>query len=56
MLQKMISFISIIVLLVGSLLLLAEGLGFVSSHNVIFAGVVCFIFSALIEVILKISR
>ena len=53
MFQKTISFISIIILLIGSLLMLAGGLGFISSHIVIFAGVGCVIISAFIDIILK---
>jgi len=48
-----ISAISIILILLGSILMLAAGLGFTSSNNAIFAGVVCFIVSTFIEGIFK---
>jgi hypothetical protein len=40
-------------MLLGSILMLAAGLGFTSSNNAIFAGVACFIVSAFIEGIFK---
>ncbi len=48
-----ISAIPIILMLLGSILMLAAGLGFISSNNAIFAGVACFIVSAFIERIFK---
>ena len=48
-----ISAIPIILMLLGSILMLAAGLGFISSNNAIFAGVACFIVSAFIEGIFK---
>ena len=48
-----ISAIPIILVLLGSILMLAAGLGFISSNNAIVAGVVCFIVSAFIEKIFK---
>ena len=51
--EQAISAIPIILMLLGSILMLAAGLGFISSNNAIFAGVVCFIVSAFIEGILK---
>jgi hypothetical protein len=51
--EQMISAIPIILLLLGSMLMLAAGLGFISSNNAIFAGVVCFIVCAFIEGIFK---
>ena len=51
--QQTTSFISIILLLLGSILLLTAGLGFISSKLVIAAGVVCFIIFVFIDVILK---
>jgi hypothetical protein len=51
--EQMISAIPIILMLLGSILMLAAGFGFISSNNAIFAGVVCFIVSAFIEGIFK---
>jgi uncharacterized membrane protein len=51
--EQVISAIPIILLLLGSILMLAAGLGFISSNNAIFAGVVCFIVCAFIEGIFK---
>jgi len=51
--EQMISAIPIILLLLGSMLMLAAGLGFISSNNAIFAGVLCFIVCAFIEGIFK---
>jgi uncharacterized membrane protein len=51
--EQMISAIPIILLLLGSILMLAVGLGFISSNNAIFAGVACFIVCAFIEGIFK---
>jgi len=51
--EQAISAIPIILMLLGSILMLAAGLGFISSNNAIFAGVVCFIVSAFIEGILR---
>jgi len=51
--EQAISAIPIILMLLGSILMLAAGLGFISSNNAIFAGVTCFIASAFIEGIFK---
>lgn len=48
-----ISAIPIILMLLGSILMLAAGFGFISSNNAIFAGVACFIVSVFIERIFK---
>ena len=54
MYQSKIGFISVILLLLGSILLLAMGLGLISSHYVLVVVLVCFIFSVLfIERVLK---
>ncbi len=45
--------ISIIPLLLGSILLMAVGFGFISSNNVLLVGILCFIVSALIGGIFK---
>ena len=50
--EQAISAISIIPLVLGSILMLAAGFGFLSNH-VIFAGVVCFIVSVFINRISK---
>ena len=50
--EQAISAISIIPLVLGSILMLAAGFGFISNY-VIFAGVVCFIVSAVIGGISK---
>ncbi len=46
-------FISIILLLLGSMLMLIKGFGFISSKYAIVAGVVCFIVSMFLEGIFK---
>ena len=51
--QQTISFISIILLLLGSILMLVLGFGYISSKLAIVAGVVCLIISVFIDVILK---
>ena len=51
--EQAISAIPIILMLLGSILILATGLGFISSNNAIFAGVACCIASAFIEGIFK---
>jgi len=45
--------ISIIPLLLGSILLMAVGFGFISSNNVLLVGILCFIVSALIGGVFK---
>ncbi|MCP4611869.1 MAG: hypothetical protein GY845_24465 [Planctomycetes bacterium] len=45
--------ISIVPLLLGSILLIAVGFGFISSNNVLLVGIFCFIVSALIGRIFK---
>jgi len=47
--QQTISFISIILLLLGSILMLVLGFGLISSKLAIVAGVVCFIASVSVE-------
>ena len=47
------SAIQIILLLLGSILMLTAGLGFISSKYAIVAGVVCFIVSMFLEGIFK---
>ena len=51
--QQKISFISIILLLLGSILMLVLGFGLISSKLAIVAGVVCFITSVFIDGIFK---
>jgi len=46
-------FISIILLLLGSMLMLIKGFGFISSKYAIVAGVLCFIISVFIEILLN---
>ncbi len=54
MYQSKIGFISVILLLLGCILLLAMGIGFISSHYVLVVVLVCFIFSvSFIERVLK---
>jgi hypothetical protein len=51
--QSTTGFISIILLLLGAVLMLARGFGFILSKYAFFAGLGCVIISAFIDVILK---
>ena len=51
--QSKIGFISVILLLLGSVLMLARGFGLTLSKYAFFAGVGCVIISAFIDIILK---
>jgi len=51
--QSTTGFISIILLLIGSMLMLIKGFDFISSKYAIVAGVLCFIISVFIDVLLN---
>ena len=51
--ERIMDIISIVPLLLGSVLLLAYGTGFISSKYPVLAGLLCFVVSGLIELIFK---
>jgi hypothetical protein len=51
--KHIIDIFSIVPLSLGSIIMLASGSGFISSRYAIVAGLLCFIFSALIEGVFK---